>query len=50
MLFRSLYGFVSDDGGIRHSLLESSSVINYSDAKYFLVSCSAFVNYINELR
>lgn len=45
-----LYGFVSDDGGIRHSLLESSSVINYSDAKYFLVSCSAFVNYINELR
>lgn len=45
-----VYGFVSDDGGIRHSLLESSSMVTYSDAKYFLIMCSAFVNYIRELR
>ena len=41
----SLYGYTSDSGGIRHALLEESSV-SYSDAKFMLVSCSAFVNYV----
>ena len=40
-----LYGYTSDEGGIRHALLEEST-ISYSDAKFMLVSCSAFVNYI----
>ena len=41
----SLYGYTSDADGIRHALLEESS-ISYSDAKFMLVSCSAFVNYV----
>ncbi|UUY07972.1 hypothetical protein LRS11_19515 [Pseudomonas sp. J452] len=41
----SLYGYTSDSNGIRHALLEESS-ISYSDAKFMLVACSAFVNYV----
>jgi len=41
----SLYGYTSDSGGIRHALLEENS-ISYSDAKFMLVSCSAFINYV----
>lgn len=41
----NLYGYTSDANGIRHALLEESS-ISYSDAKFMLVSCSAFVNYV----
>ena len=41
----SLYGYTSDSNGIRHALLEESSV-SYSDAKFMLVACSAFINYV----
>lgn len=41
----NLYGYTNDSGGIRHSLLDQSS-LTYSDAKFMLVSCSAFINYI----
>ena len=41
----SLYGYTSDSDGIRHALLEESSV-SYSDAKFMLVACSAFINYV----
>ncbi|SDC33069.1 hypothetical protein SAMN05421749_104142 [Acinetobacter marinus] len=41
----SLYGYTSDADGIRHALLDESK-ISYSDAKYMLVSCSAFINYV----
>ena len=37
------YGFIQD--GIRHALLDASN-ISSSDAKYMLVSCSAFINYV----
>ena len=40
-----LYGYTSDENGIRHSLLEESN-LTFDDAKFMLVSCSAFVNYI----
>jgi len=43
--FKSIYGFTSDAGGIRHSLLEEST-LDQTDAIYMLVSCSAFVNYL----
>ena len=43
-----LYGYTSDAGGIRHAMLEEST-IRSSDAKYMLVSCSAFVSYLLEL-
>lgn len=41
----NLYGYTSDADGIRHALLDESN-ISYSDAKYMLVSCSAFINYV----
>ncbi len=46
--FSALYGYTSDAGGIRHSLLEDDIAIEFEDAKFMLVSCSAFVNYLLE--
>lgn len=43
--FSSLYGYTSDEGGIRHALLEAESV-RFEDAKFLLVVCSAFVNFV----
>lgn len=43
--FLSLYGYTSDENGIRHSLLEEST-LKQEDAKFMLVTCSAFVNYL----
>lgn len=43
--FSSLYGYTSDEDGIRHAILQSNSIA-FEDAKFFLVVCSAFVNYV----
>lgn len=43
--FSSLYGYTSDEAGIRHAMLHAPT-LTQADAKYFLVSCSAFVNYL----
>ena len=43
--FDSLYGYTSDQGGIRHALLEESD-LNFEDAQFRLVTCSAFINYL----
>lgn len=43
--FSSLYGYASDAEGIRHALLNESN-LSFEDAKFMLVSCSAFVNYL----
>jgi hypothetical protein len=40
-----LYGFTSDEGGIRHALMDEPS-LRYSDAKFMLVLCSAFTNFL----
>lgn len=45
--FRQLYGYTSDLGGIRHGSIEFVGVPG-EDAKYMLISCSAFVNYLME--
>ncbi|PJD98436.1 MAG: hypothetical protein CK427_17105 [Leptospira sp.] len=42
-----MYGYTSDANGIRHALLDESN-LRAEDARYFLVICSAFVNYISE--
>jgi len=42
----NLYGYTSDSGGIRHSLNDQSESPSYADAKFMLVACSAFVNYL----
>jgi hypothetical protein len=43
--FSAIYGYTSDEGGIRHAMLESATV-DFEDAKYMLVSCSSFINYL----
>jgi hypothetical protein len=40
-----LYGYTSDKDGIRHPLLEESTV-NFAEAKFMLVACSAFANFL----
>ena len=39
-----LYGYTSDEGGIRHALTETSNDPSYSDAKFMLVSCASFIS------
>jgi len=43
--FSSLYGYASDQEGIRHALSEKSNV-SFAFAKFMLVNCTAFVNYL----
>ena len=43
--FSKLYGYTSDEHGIRHAMLEEPN-ITQADAKYFLLSCTSFVNYL----
>lgn len=40
-----MYGYASDANGIRHALSEEST-ISVADAKFMLVICSAFINYV----
>lgn len=42
----SLYGYTSDSAGIRHALLDESD-LDFVDAKFMLVACAAFINYLN---
>jgi len=43
--FVKLYGYAGDADGIRHALSVDSN-LGYDDAKFMLVSCSAFSNYL----
>lgn len=43
--FDSLYGYTSDAEGIRHALLAEPN-LDFEDAKFMLVACSAFINYL----
>ena len=43
--FIKLYGYTSDESGIRHAILDQPTV-GFDEAKYMIVSCSAFVNYL----
>lgn len=40
-----LYGYTSDEHGIRHAILEEPNV-GFDEAKFMLVSCSALVNFL----
>lgn len=44
--FSNLYGYTSDAGGIRHHLLDGDKPATMEDAKFMLVSCSAFINFL----
>lgn len=43
--FNSLYGYTSDEDGIRHALMDVPD-LDFEDAKFMLVSCAAFINYL----
>ncbi|MBN3872778.1 MAG: hypothetical protein HWQ23_21670 [Nostoc sp. JL33] len=43
--FLNLYGYTSDEGGIRHAMLTEPD-LTIADAKYFLLSCTSFTNYL----
>lgn len=43
--FSALYGYASDADGIRHSLINHNE-ITFTEAKFMVVACSAFVNYL----
>ncbi len=44
--FSKLFGYTSDEGGIRHAEGFFVSEVSFEEAKFMLVSCSAFVNYL----
>lgn len=45
--YSKLYGYTCDAGGIRHGSITMTNV-GEEDARYMVVSCSAFVNYLIE--
>ncbi len=44
--FSSFYGYACDVGGIRHGEDAIESNVTYDEAKFMLVVCSAFINYL----
>ena len=44
--FSKLYGYTNDADGIRHSSMEDASMVTKADARFMLICCSAFVNFI----
>jgi hypothetical protein len=46
--FSNLYGYTSDADGIRHALLDEDRV-TFDQAKFMLVACSAFTNYVSAM-
>ena len=43
---KQLYHYTNDASGIRHALEEEKIAANFDDAKFMIVCCSAFVNYL----
>lgn len=43
--FEKLYGYTSDENGIRHGGIDFKGALS-DDARYMLISCSAFINYL----
>lgn len=44
--YNKLYGYASDADGIRHAMIENGNAVEFEDAKFMLVTCSAFINYL----
>jgi len=42
---KNLYNYTSDGDGIRHGMMDESTC-DFEDAKFMLISCSAFINYL----
>lgn len=48
--FQKLFGYTSDANGIRHAGDIGGSTSTFEEAKFMLVSCSAFINYLTGVR
>lgn len=46
LAYKNLYGYTSDASGIRHAKDLGGKDSTFEEAKYMLVACSAFVNYL----
>ncbi|MGB3479508.1 MAG: hypothetical protein WBB67_10140 [bacterium] len=44
--FSNLYGWTSDDAGIRHPKSKEPLSCDEPEARYMLITCSAFINYV----
>jgi len=45
--FDKIYAYTNDkNNGIRHAIVTSPTEPDFADAKYMLISCSAFINYL----
>ena len=44
--FNILYGYTSDANGIRHAGDIGGPSSTFDEAKFMLISCSAFINYL----
>ena len=47
--FNKLYGYTSDANGIRHAGDIGGSSSTFEEAKFMLVTCCAFINYLTAL-
>ena len=45
--FIKIYGYTSNKDGIRHAMLDKPD-LDQEDARYMLIACSAFINYLIE--
>ena len=50
LAFNALYGYTSDANGIRHAGDIGGPASTFEEAKFMLVSCSAFINYLMALQ
>lgn len=49
--FEKLYVYTNNEKtGIRHALMDDADAPGYNEAKFMLVACSAFVNYVQGKR
>lgn len=44
--FTALYGYTSDSSGIRHALIDNDRQVDFYEAKFMLVTCTSFINYL----
>lgn len=44
--FSAIYGYTSNANGIRHGLIDGDREVTSAEARFMVVSCSAFINYV----
>ena len=42
----ALYGYTSNEAGLRHALMEADAKVGFAEAKFMIVACAAFMNYL----